>query len=134
ISAEGLKDGDPILLAGYPGRTNRYKLPREIRFVRDQNYPHLVAEYEADLAAIAQVTKSNPEAAVRYASVSKSINNRLKKLQGLLDGFARRDIAAIKDEQQAEFRQWMNKQPNAKTLQEVLAQMDHLILADERLT
>ncbi|WP_141736801.1 S46 family peptidase [Oligoflexus tunisiensis] len=134
ISAEGLKNGDPILLAGYPGRTNRYKLPREIRFVRDQSYPQYVAEYDADLEAIAQVTKTNPETAVRYASVSKGISNRLKKLQGLLDGFARRDIAAIKDEQQAEFNQWMKKQPNAKTLQEVLAQMDHLIQADERLS
>src|SRR3712207_8963185 len=35
VSAEGLKNGDPILLAGYPGRTSRYKLPSEIRFARD---------------------------------------------------------------------------------------------------
>jgi hypothetical protein len=29
---------------------------------------------------------------VRYAATVKSINNRMKKLQGLLDGFARKDI------------------------------------------
>jgi hypothetical protein len=39
VSAEGLKNGDPILLAGYPGRTSRYKLPSEIRFARDVDYP-----------------------------------------------------------------------------------------------
>jgi hypothetical protein len=134
VSAEGLKNGDPILLAGYPGRTNRYKLPSEIRFVRDLSYPRRVAEYEADLAAIAQVTQNSPDAAVRYASVTKSISNGLKKLQGLLDGFARRDIAAIKDEQQAEFKQWMEKQANIKDLKMIISQMDQLIQADNALT
>jgi hypothetical protein len=43
---------------------------------------------------------------VRYASVAKSLNNVLKKTQGLMDGFARKDIAAIKDVQDAEFRAW----------------------------
>jgi hypothetical protein len=38
--------------------------------------------------------------------VAKSLNNVLKKTQGLLDGFARKDIAAIKDVQDAEFRGW----------------------------
>jgi len=133
VSAEGLKNGDPILLAGYPGRTSRYKLPSEIRFVRDLSFPRRVAEYEADLATVAQITQSNPEAGVRYASITKSISNVLKKTQGLLDGFARRDIAAIKDEQQAEFRKWLNQQPNAKALQSVLTEMDRLIKADAAL-
>jgi hypothetical protein len=39
VSAQGLKNGDPILLAGYPGTTSRYKLPEEIRFARDASYP-----------------------------------------------------------------------------------------------
>ena len=39
---------------------------------------------------------------MRYASVDKSMNNVMKKTQGLLDGFARKDIAAIKDVQDAE--------------------------------
>jgi hypothetical protein len=39
VSAEGLKNGDPVLLAGYPGRTSRYKLPAEIRYARDAAYP-----------------------------------------------------------------------------------------------
>jgi hypothetical protein len=134
VSAEGLKNGDPILLAGYPGRTSRYKLPSEIRFVRDLSYPRRVAEYEADLAAMEQVTQNNPEADVRYASVKKSLSNVLKKLQGLLDGFARRDIAAIKDEQQAEFKKWMDKQSNVKALRTIMSQMEQLIQADHALT
>ena len=129
VSAEGLKQGDPILLAGYPGRTSRYKLPSEIRFARDVNYPARVAEITADLDVIAQATKGNEANAVRYADVAKSANNVLKKTQGLLDGFARTDIAAIKDVQDAEFRAWLAKNKGAASAS-MLADLDKLIAAD----
>jgi hypothetical protein len=129
VSAEGLKNGDPILLAGYPGRTSRYKLPSEIRFARDSDFPVRVVGMQADLAVIAAATMGNPAYDVRYASVVKSINNVLKKTQGLLDGFARKDIAAIKDVQDAEFRAWFNKS-QAGASKSMLADLDASIAAD----
>jgi len=131
VSAEGLKNGDPILLAGYPGVTSRYKLPAEIRFARDTNFPVRVAEMKADLAVIAAATKGNAAYDVRYAAVVKSINNVLKKTQGLLDGFARKDIAAIKDVQDVEFRQWYAKPANQRGASpSLLSDLDALIAAD----
>jgi hypothetical protein len=131
VSAAGLKPGDGILLAGYPGRTSRYKLPAEIRFARDVDYPAKVASITADLSVIAAATMGNPDYGVRYASVSKSLNNVLKKTQGLLDGFARKDIAAIKDVQDLEFRDWYRQHGQqlngSKTL---LADLDAAIAAD----
>ncbi|KAB8059219.1 S46 family peptidase [Janthinobacterium sp. FT14W] len=132
VSAEGLKAGDGILLAGYPGRTSRYKLPAEIRFARDTAFPLKVAELQADLAVMADSTNGDAAAAVRYASVVKSINNVLKKTQGLLDGFARKDIAAIKDVQDAEFRAWYAKQPNVSPT--LLAELDAAIASDMALS
>lgn len=132
VSAEGLKAGDGILLAGYPGRTSRYKLPAEIRFARDTGFPLKVAELQADLAVMADATQGDAAAAVRYASVVKSINNVLKKTQGLLDGFARKDIAAIKDVQDAEFRAWYAKQPNVSPT--LLAELDAAISTDMALS
>ena len=128
VSAAGLKNGDPVLLAGYPGRTSRYKLPSEIRDARDVAYPAKVAEIQADLDTIAAATRGDAAAEVRYASVAKSLNNVMKKTQGLLDGFARKDIAAIKDVQDAEFRSWYAKQPNASAA--MLAELDADIAAD----
>ena len=132
VSAEGLKAGDGILLAGYPGRTSRYKLPAEIRFARDTAFPLKVSELQADLAVMADATQGDAASAVRYASVVKSINNVLKKTQGLLDGFARKDIAAIKDGQDAEFRAWYAKQPNVSPT--LLAELDAAIASDMALS
>jgi hypothetical protein len=124
VSAEGLKNGDPILLAGYPGRTSRYKLPSEIRFARDVDYPAKAASITADLSVIAASTMGNPSWDVRYASVAKSLNNVLKKTQGLMDGFARKDVAAIKDVQDAEFRGWYKQHGKGGSL---LADLDTVI-------
>ena len=132
VSAEGIKAGDGILLAGYPGRTSRYKLPSEIRYARDSAFPLKVSELQADLAVMADATRGDAAAAVRYASVVKSINNVLKKTQGLLDGFARKDIAAIKDVQDAEFRAWYAKQPNVSPT--LLAELDAAIASDMALS
>lgn len=133
VSAEGLKNGDPILLAGYPGRTSRYKLPSEIRFARDADFPVRVAGMQADLAVIAAATMGNPAYDVRYASVVKGINNVMKKTQGLMDGFARKDIAAIKDVQDGEFRAWF-KQHQGSASPTMLADLDAVIAADMALS
>jgi hypothetical protein len=130
VSAEGLKNGDPILLAGYPGRTSRYKLPAEIRAARDVAFPAKVAELRADLDTIAAASAGDAALDVRYASVVKSIHNVLKKTQGLLDGFARKDIAAVKDGQDAELRAWLGKHPQAGMSPTLLADLDAVIAAD----
>jgi hypothetical protein len=128
VSAAGLKNGDPVLLAGYPGRTSRYKLPSEIRYARDAAYPAKASEIQSDLDVIAASTKDSAASAVRYASVVKSLNNVMKKTRGLMDGFARKDVAAIKDVQDAEFRAWYGKQTGvSKTM---LAELDAMIAAD----
>jgi len=136
VSAEGLKNGDPILLAGYPGRTSRYKLPSEIRAARDTDFPLKAAAITADLSVIAAATMGNANYNVRYASVAKSLNNVLKKTQGLMDGFARKDVAAIKDVQDAAFRAWYrggngSSAGNSKTL---LAELDAVIASDMALS
>ncbi len=128
VSAEGLKTGDPVLLAGYPGRTSRYKLPVEIRAARDVAYPLQVAALQADIDTIAKSTAANPEWTVRYASVEKSLQNRMKKTRGLLDAFARKDIVAIKVKQDAEFRTWLKAQPGATQI--MLSELDRTIAAD----
>jgi len=128
VSAEGLKNGDPILLAGYPGRTSRYKLPSEIRFARDVDLPAKAATITADLSVIAAATQGNPAWSVAYASVDKGLNNVLKKTKGLLDGFARKDIAAIKDVQDAEFRAWQKAHADGNA--GLLSELDAVIAED----
>lgn len=101
INASGVRQGDGILLAGYPGATSRYRLASEVRFAQQHLYPTMLADYQQTLDIIAKETADHPQAAVAYASRVASYNNRLKKLQGLLAGFRHTDIAAIKERKEA---------------------------------
>ncbi len=134
VSAAGVNNGDAILLAGYPGRTSRYKMASEIRFARDVDYPRRVAQQQADIEVIQQATQGNAEWQVRYAGVVKGIQNGMKRSQGMLDGFRRKDIAALKDAQEADFRRWLATQPDQANAQALLADLDKLIAANLALT
>lgn len=112
VNAQGVKKGDGIILAGYPGRTSRYKLASEIDFAGKWDYPTQVDMYTKTLDAIAQATKDNAAYQVKYSSTVKSINNRMKKRKGLMDGFKVTDIHGIKLAQEQALLSWF-KQDNA---------------------
>jgi hypothetical protein len=130
VSAEGLKNGDAILLAGYPNRTSRYKLPVEFRAARDTIFPARIANQKADIDLINSFRNANADQNVRYANIEKTLQNTLKRTEGFRDGFARNDIPGIKEKQEAAFRAWLAQQPNKPTNQAMLAELDRIIGED----
>ncbi|MEO7578766.1 MAG: S46 family peptidase [Massilia sp.] len=129
VSAEGVRNGDPILLAGFPGRTTRYKLPSEIRYARDVYFPARLAGMQADVAVIAASTMGSQGAGQRYAGLVKNFNSVIKRTQGLLDGFTTYDVAAIRDQEDADLRNWLRQNPSAGS-REMLAELDVAVGAD----
>src|SRR5450830_1005905 len=57
IAKDGVKEGDFIMVAGYPGRTNRHRLPSEVAYTFDQNYPAFIKTSGETLAVIDTVEK-----------------------------------------------------------------------------
>jgi hypothetical protein len=67
LAKEGVKEGDFIMALGYPGRTNRHRLPSEVAFTFDWNYPAFVkasAETLAIIAAKPRATRTPAEVRV----------------------------------------------------------------------
>lgn len=107
VNAGGVKAGDGIILAGYPGRTSRYRLANEIAFAADWQYPAMVKTYTQMINTIDALSANDADIKVKYASTVKSMNNRMKKLQGLLDGFKVTDIHGIKLAQEQALLAWI---------------------------
>src|SRR5690606_19548107 len=84
VSASGVRQGDGILLAGYPGSTSRYRLADEIAFAANWQYPAQVKTYQQIIDTIDRLSATDADIQVKYASTVKSLNNRMKKLRGLL--------------------------------------------------
>ncbi len=97
VHANGVADGDFVMVAGYPGRTNRYRLAEEMASAIDWRYPNSIRGNTDVLAIINAAAKKNPAVAVKYADAVAGYNNGLKNYGGQLEGLAR--AQALKQKQ-----------------------------------
>jgi hypothetical protein len=107
IAREGLSEGDFVMVAGFPGTTDRLRTAAEAEFYYREYYPlqqRLLAEYSD---AINRATAGADDAAIRYASILRGADNYKKKLLGQMAGADRVRLAARKREQEEAFRAWV---------------------------
>lgn len=134
VNADGVRAGDGILLAGYPGSTSRYRLADEIAFAANWQYPAQVNTYQQMINTIDRLSATDADLKVKYAARVKSFNNRMKKLQGLLDGFKVTDIHAIKASQQQQLVDWVNASASRQGYQQSIAALRKVIAAEQAFT
>ncbi|PMG30654.1 peptidase S46 [Shewanella sp. 10N.286.52.C2] len=135
INADGVKAGDGVFAAGYPGATSRYRLTSELEFASDWIYPTYAKRYQLQIDTINQMAADNNAIAIKYAGNLASMANRMKKLNGLLDGFKATDIVGIKQSREDNFLAWLKKDANANhqligELEALLAEQNNLIQTD----
>ncbi|MCU6502155.1 S46 family peptidase [Rugamonas sp. A1-17] len=114
LAKEGVKEGDFVMVLGYPGRTNRHRLPSEVAYTFDWSYPAFVKTSAENLAIIADATKDNKDTALKYASQVASINNYYKNRQGMLDSYAGSDMLQRKTAEHEALKTWINANPARK--------------------
>ena len=115
IAKEGIKEGDFIMALGYPGATNRHRLPSEVANTFGWNYPAFVKRSAETLATIDRETKSNPDAKLKYAGQVASVNNYYKNRKGMLTSYAGSDILARKTQEHNDLKAWVNATPGRKS-------------------
>jgi hypothetical protein len=134
VNASGVRQGDGILLAGYPGQTSRYRLADEISFAADWQYPAQVKTYQQMINTIDRLGAADGDLKVKYASTVKGHNNRMKKLQGLLDGFKVTDIQAIKETQEKALLDWIKADAVRAPYQQSIDALKQVIDAEQAFT
>lgn len=110
----GVKAGDFIMVAGYPGRTNRYRLASEVKNTIEWNYPTRITEFNAWLDDIKQLSASDEDTEIKYASLVAGLNNAEKNNRGMLDGFAKSDVVERKLKLQEDLQTWIEGSPKRK--------------------
>jgi hypothetical protein len=111
IAKEGVKEGDFIMALGYPGRTNRHRLPSEVAFTFDWNYPAFVKASGETLAIIERETKNDPALKLKYAGQVAGVNNYYKNRKGMLNSYEGSDFLARKTREHADLKAWVNANP-----------------------
>jgi hypothetical protein len=111
IAKEGVKEGDFIMALGYPGRTNRHRLPSEVASTFDWNYPAFIKSSGETLAIIERETKNEPGVKLKYAGQVANVNNYYKNRKGMLTSYEGSDFLARKTREHADMKAWVNANP-----------------------
>ena len=109
LNPQGVDTGDFVMILGYPGRTSRHNLLKEIEQYVNVRYPTLIRHYGKYIDIIEGIGEQQPEALVKYAGVLAGANNRMKNYQGMLDGFAKKGALDNKTKNQQDFVNWAQK-------------------------
>jgi Peptidase S46 len=113
IADKPLVAGDFVMVAGYPGSTNRYALAEEFDNTADWTYPTVSRHNKAMVAMVDAEGKKTPDIAVKYASIVRSWENVLKNYDGQLEGFQRMGASGIKAKQEEAVLTWLRKRNKA---------------------
>lgn len=110
INANGVEAGDFVMVAGYPGRTNRYRLAEETRDAIDWQYPTNIRWYTEILDIINRNGAKDPAVAVKYANSVAGFNNYLKNFRGQLEGLAKAHAVDTKTTKEEALLAWLRGQ------------------------
>lgn len=129
IAQTPLKDGDFVMVAGFPGVTTRLVTAAEAKFNFEKFYAvdqQLRADYSD---AIIKAVAGNEAARIKYASILKGSDNYKKKLLGEIAGANAIDLAGRKSESERAFRDWIaSDAARTKQYGGALASLDTLII------
>ena len=115
IADKALAAGDFVMVAGYPGSTNRYALAEEFDNTADWTYPTVSRHNKAMVAMVDAEGRKTQDIAVKYASIVRSWENVLKNYDGQLEGFQRAGASGIKQKQEQAVLTWLRKRGKAGT-------------------
>ncbi|QIK81356.1 S46 family peptidase [Lysobacter sp. HDW10] len=120
-----LEAGDFVMVAGYPGSTNRYALVDEFQSTQDWVYPSVVQNYKDLTRLVLSAGKKNPDVQVKYANTVRGWENTMKNFEGQIAGFKRTNALATKQAEEAAVLAWLKK--NGKSGQAALAAHEHVV-------
>lgn len=107
LAPAGIREGDFVLVAGYPGRTNRHRLASEVAYTFERAYPEFGRLATTQLDVIASATQGRDAAALKYASTVASLNNTLKNREGMLASYRQTDLLARKQQELLDLKAWI---------------------------
>jgi len=124
VASEGVKPGDLVIVAGYPGRTFRYRTAAEVKSMQEYSYPTTI-RYATDLNNILREMGKNDKAIeIANASRVKGNDNTLKNYTGSLAGFNTFGIVAARQKREADLAAYIAAHPDAKKYADALAQIN----------
>lgn len=112
IDTKGVEDGSFVMVAGYPGRTNRYRLAEEVSYTFETAYPRMKEYLDSRIALIESHKAKDEKLGILYAGRLAGLNNYSKNIEGKQAGYAALDLLDRKRSEEKEFVAYLKKAKN----------------------
>jgi hypothetical protein len=111
VSPEGVKDGELVFVAGYPGRTQRYQTYAEVKETAEWRFPRSIRQGEEQLAILEKLMAGNKQLEIRVANRVQSLNNTLTNQKGMLEGLIKGGALEQKQAMEKGLEAWISATP-----------------------
>ncbi len=111
IAKDGIKPGDLVFVAGYPGRTQRHQTYAQVKEVTEWSMPRSIRLAQEQLAILDQLTKGDKALAIKVASRVQGLNNGLTNQKGMLEGLVKGGSLAKKEAEEKALEAWIAADP-----------------------
>ncbi|WP_437998182.1 S46 family peptidase [Sorangium sp. So ce185] len=114
LASAPLHQGDLVMVAGYPGTTNRLRTAAEVESAVSWQYPKRVSFYEESIALLEGLGKNDPAVRIKAHTTIQGYSNYLLKTRGLLEGLVQGGLAKEKAKLEGELKAWIDADPERK--------------------
>ncbi len=108
VAKKGVKEGDYVMILGYPGRTFRHKPSHFIRLQNEQTLPFNSRMFDWLIATFEEAGSNDRALQLRFADDIKSYANATKNYKGKLLGIKRLDLVGRKEKEELALQEYID--------------------------
>ncbi|MCJ7458921.1 MAG: S46 family peptidase, partial [candidate division Zixibacteria bacterium] len=134
VSSAGVKEGDFVMLIGFPGTTRRYESSFSVDEMVNHDYPRDIRTRKEIIAILEKASAEDSSVALRLSSKLKiGLYNYLKKNQGMLDGFKKSGLLQQKIDNEKSLTKFLSEKPDLKVKYgQVLPELESLYTENKK--
>lgn len=128
VSAKGVSEGDFVMVAGYPGRTNRYRTATEVQNEFEWAYPEGKMLRERFIEIIKATAPEGSDERIKYESQIAGLANYAKNFTSMIEFYGKSTMLADRKALEAKLAEWIAKDSSREAKYgKTLAGLDALI-------
>ncbi len=114
VAAEGVREGEAVMIPGYPGRTYRHMTSHYLQFEEDVHMPAVVEWYDFQIDFMEKMSASDRSVALVLAGRIKDLANTTKNYKGKLSGMRRLSLTAGKRADEVALQAFITAEPGRR--------------------
>lgn len=133
VNANGVEENDYVMVLGYPGRTNRYRIASEVENQFNWVYPTAKRYREEYIDVIKNTAPEGSDARIKYESTIAGLANYAKNYGAMVESFNKGNMLARKQQELKALQTWINaSKKRQKQYGQALVELNQLIALSQQ--